>query len=189
MIALIISGTMKTDPAIPGIDALAIRPAGSQFAMKKLKLPDPDGTASQMTIGSVGFIKGRKRTLAARAIAAAMLECEYDCATKWVTMWESLRVIHCAIKGPFDKRNDFFRSMSISITSSITRTRPHIMCWVKIIVELGLDDTGGIALMDSFDQQARGGLTARLSKKERLAIDTVAFQVHEAARTRLRAKA
>ena len=51
-------------------------------------------------------------------------------------------------------------------------------------MELGLDNTGGNALLDSFDKQARGGLTARLSKKERAAINNVAFEIHEKARLR-----
>ena len=58
MVGLIMSNTFLTDPASPGIDAVAIRRTwteGRQLAFLTL----PDGTkVGDMSIGSIGFIKG-----------------------------------------------------------------------------------------------------------------------------------
>ena len=105
MVAIILAKTFQTDPAIPGIDALAIRPSSSDLAKQKLM-----STAEEtMAIGSAAFIKGRKRTVAARAVMVAMKTLNYDCGARWPAMYESLRTLHATVKGPFNQQDDCLR--------------------------------------------------------------------------------
>ena len=100
MAALMLGNDCTTDPAIPGIDALAIKPSESSIAKRKEPLVVSDAVINAgVGIQSVGIIKGRKRSFAALAIAIAIIRAEYDCSSKWPSLWNSLRVLHATVKG------------------------------------------------------------------------------------------
>ena len=188
MISIILGcGEFKTDPAIPGVDAIAIRPSTSELGKKNIQLVINNGPVSNTGISNVAYIKGKKRLLAGRAIAAAVIALgrPTDFASMWPSLWQSMRTVYASIKGPFDHLNDFIRSMQIAVVSSVTRQRPNIMQWVQHAEKESLDEAGVDALMNNFDSGSKGGLASKLSKKERLAIKNIIVGMSLAARRRL----
>ena len=176
MTAIQIAGGCKTDPSIPGIDALAIKPSSSDIAKKNISLEIDGGTINTgCGIQSVGFIKGRKRSWAALLLAIATLEMKYDVANRYPVLYQSLRGLHATVKGPFDDKADFLRSMQITVGSSITRVRPHIIVWVHNFRRFGTDQSSTDTMCDEFDAHSIGGAQAKLSKKERYALHTLLF--------------
>ena len=178
MIAVILGRTFLTDPGQPGIEPLAIQPSKSATAKLDVKVANPGG--SPVAVGSVAYVKGRKRAICALALATSMMKDNYDCKSKWPSLWDSLRTVHCAIKGPFDDdAKMFFSSMTISVTTSMLRQRPSFITWVQNLrTRFGCSDAAQAqSLMDSFDALSRGGLAAKLTKKERTAVSTALFGI------------
>ena len=164
MVAIQLRSGVLTDPANAGIDALAIRPTRCDLATRKL---GEDLLGSAAGIGSIAFVKGRKRSAAALVLAQCIMDEDYDVAEKWPTLWTSMRELHATVQGPFDEKENFLKSMRISVQSSITRTRPHIFVWVHNFRQFGTDEQTTSSMLAQFDKDARGGLQAKLSKKER----------------------
>ena len=75
--------------------------------------------------------------------------------------------------------------MRISVTASITRTRPHIFIWVRNFHRFGTDEDTTTTMLDAFDSGSKGGLAAKLSKKERYALQTILFHTDDATITML----
>ena len=67
--------------------------------------------------------------------------------------------------------------MQISVGSTITRQRPHVIVWVRKFAEWGLDADSVTAMLDTFDKGSTGGVAAKLSKRERIAILMLQTQI------------
>ena len=70
--------------------------------------------------------------------------------------------------------------MQISVASSITRVRPHIFTWIHTLRLLATDEQSTESLLDEFDNMSKGGLQAKLTKKERQAVSTCMFAMERA---------
>ena len=133
MIAIMLCRTCQTDPAIPGIEALSVVPSTSAMATKKHRLLC-NGTEypGYLHIGAAAYVKGKKRSGSALAIAAAAIESGYDMQTEWPSLWNSLRCIHCTTtQSPGDDMANFINSLTISVTNSVLRQRPTVFAWVQ----------------------------------------------------------
>ena len=84
MISMVLTAGFLTDPATPGVEALSVRKGKRQESPVLLEfitsVETESGTMNQkriineqVGIGSIGYIKGLKRSLAALAIVAAIV--------------------------------------------------------------------------------------------------------------------
>ena len=66
--------------------------------------------------------------------------------------------------------------MMISTTSSITRQRPNVITWVINIVDRFQTDKDNVMdLWSRFDAKSKGGLQAKLTQREKTAMETLLF--------------
>ena len=173
MIGLQMSKTCLADPSQQGIEALSMRVVTPKFA---IKLVNGAGDILNHNImpGSVGFVKGRKRTCAALALALACLDLDYDMLAKWPALWTSLCALHCTFQECGDERDQFLASMSISINNSMTRVRPPVTAWVRNMkFRFKMSNDVVEQTLDKYDANNKGSLISMLSKKERVAATTM----------------
>jgi hypothetical protein len=177
MIAIMLCRGCQTDPAIPGIEALSVVPSASDMAKRQLRLVcDDTSYPNYLHIGAAAYVKGKKRSGSALAIAMASIESGYDMQTEWPQLWNSLRCIHCTTTtSPADDITNFINSLTISVTNSTLRQRPTIFAWVqnlkKRFAVTSKEQT--LDIMDKFDGEARGGLGSKLTKKERICVEAL----------------
>ena len=173
MIGLQLARTCQTNPQLPGIDALVIRPTEPKFDISCVTAVG-DALAHSIKPGSVGFVKGRKRSAAALAIAIACVNLEYKMHEKWPLLYSSLCALHVTVQDCGDEQGQFLTSMSISVNTAATRVRPNIASWVQNIkFRLNLSGDGATRCLDMFDAKNKGSLISMLSKKERQAALTL----------------
>lgn len=101
MISMVLTAGFLTDPATPGVEALSVRKGKRQESPVLLEfitsVETESGTMNQkriineqVGIGSIGYIKGLKRSLAALAIVAAIVVLEIlNVHEMWPSLWMS----------------------------------------------------------------------------------------------------
>ena len=82
LMGLMLINTVTTNPAVPGVDAIATRPV-DMTTRPNIFVTDAEGTVinDKIHIGSVGQLKGKKRVLAMLTLAKAIVDTGGDLST------------------------------------------------------------------------------------------------------------
>lgn len=102
MVTLILGNGLQTDPSEPGVEALAIKKGVSDpvfFKTGRAAGVEAAEPHSHLGIGSVGYVKGLKRSLAALAIAVSVWTLKLEnFHESWPQVWMSMRTVTASYK-------------------------------------------------------------------------------------------
>lgn len=105
MISVVLTSGFQTDPSMPGVEALSVRKGKRQESPELLEIitttqsegvevPSKRIINEQVGVGGIGYVKGLKRSLAALAIAAALVHLEiHNLHEAWPSLWMSFNLV------------------------------------------------------------------------------------------------